>query len=84
MERIEVRLWIILSFHCHNVFIYCLFNEREIFFKTLKNHNESQIDNKPIREMAQLYKNNLYFRDIRKNCQIKYIFELYSSNSIRR
>lgn len=58
--------------------------KEKFFFKTLKNHNESQIDNKPIREMAQLYKNNLYFRDIRKNCQIKYIFELYSSNSIRR
>lgn len=66
-------------------FSFTVYSTKEkFFFKTLKNHNESQIDNKPIREMAQLYKNNLYFRDIRKNWQIKYIFELYSSNSIRR
>lgn len=36
MERIEARLWIILSFHCHNVFIYCLFNEREIFLQNIE------------------------------------------------
>lgn len=36
MERIEARLWIILSFHCRNVFIYCLFNEREIFLQNVE------------------------------------------------